>query len=106
MPIKSSDLHGNAPDNASVALVIIDMINDLEFPEGKQLQGKAIAVAKKIAQLKQNLKKLKIPVIFVNDNFGKWQSDFRDQINHCLYDNVCGKELAEIITVSEDDYYV
>ncbi len=28
---KSPDLHGNAPDNARLALLLIDVINDLEF---------------------------------------------------------------------------
>ena len=37
MPHKNPDLHGNAPDNAGVALLLIDVINDLEFPEGEQL---------------------------------------------------------------------
>lgn len=30
----SDDEQGNAPDSAPVALLIIDMVNDLEFPEG------------------------------------------------------------------------
>jgi len=34
---KSPDLHGNAPDNASVALLLIDVINDLEFDGGEEL---------------------------------------------------------------------
>ena len=37
MPAKNADLHGNAPDKADVALLLIDVINDLEFPEGEQL---------------------------------------------------------------------
>jgi hypothetical protein len=36
MPAKNGDLHGNAPDRADVALLLIDVINDLEFPEGDQ----------------------------------------------------------------------
>jgi hypothetical protein len=31
------DLHGNAPDGSDVALLLIGVINDLEFPEGEQL---------------------------------------------------------------------
>jgi len=30
---KSADLHGNAPDNSPVALLLIDVINDFEFDE-------------------------------------------------------------------------
>ena len=31
MPAKNDDLHGNVPENSPVALVIVDVINDLEF---------------------------------------------------------------------------
>ena len=31
MPAKNDDLHGNVPDKAEVALLLIDVINDLEF---------------------------------------------------------------------------
>ena len=44
MPGKNSDLHGSAPDKSRVALLLIDVINDLEFPEADQLLQK-LAVA-------------------------------------------------------------
>lgn len=34
MPAKNEDLHGSAPDKSDVALLLIDVINDLDFPEG------------------------------------------------------------------------
>jgi len=37
MTKKSPDLPGNAPDNASVALLLIDLINDLDFVGGDEL---------------------------------------------------------------------
>jgi nicotinamidase-related amidase len=30
-------LHGNAPDKSAVALLLIDVINDFDFPEAEQL---------------------------------------------------------------------
>ena len=38
MPAKNEDLHGNAPDKSAVALLIIDMINDLDFAEGEDVR--------------------------------------------------------------------
>ena len=52
MPIKSDDLHGNAPDDASVALLLIDVINDFEFRNGGQLLKLAMPVGGNIAKLK------------------------------------------------------
>ena len=37
MPGQQHDLHGNAPDTAPVALLLIDVINDLDFAHGKAL---------------------------------------------------------------------
>ena len=42
MPAKNEDLHGNAPDKSDVALLLIDVINDLDFPEGDQLLRHAL----------------------------------------------------------------
>ena len=71
MPAKNEDLHGNVPDKADVALLLIDVINDLEFENGQQLLQHALPMAKKIAALKKRAKRAGIPVIYVKDNFGK-----------------------------------
>jgi nicotinamidase-related amidase len=106
MPAKNEDLHGNVPDKAAVALLLIDVINDLEFEEGRKLLRHALPMAEKIAALKKRAREAGIPAIYVNDNFGKWQSDFNKLLKHCLEDDVCGKPLAEILGPEEDDYFV
>ena len=106
MPGTNSDLHGNAPDHSAVALIVIDMINDLEFPQGEALLGPAIETADRIAALKARAKREGIPVIYANDNFGRWRSDFRDVVDHCLHDDVRGRPLAERLIPEDDDYFV
>src|SRR4051794_31352871 len=106
MPAKNEDLHGNAPDKSDVALVLIDVINDLEFPEGDQLLKYAVPMARQIAALKQRAKQQGIPVVYVNDNFGRWRSDFTAQVEHCLHDGVRGRPIAELLRPDKDDYFV
>lgn len=106
MPNASSDLHGNAPDSSPVALLIIDMINDLEFPEGPDFLEPTVRVADRIAGLKRRAKALGIPVIYANDNFGRWRSDFNEVLEHCLNDGVRGQPLAERLRPEPDDYSV
>ena len=106
MPSKNEDLHGNVPDKADVALLLIDVINDLEFPEGEQLLHFARPMAERIVTLKRRAKRSGIPAIYVNDNFGRWQSDFTKQVDHCLHDGVRGQPLAEMLRPEEDDYFV
>ena len=45
-------------------------------------------------------------MIYVNDNFGRWQSDFNKQVDHCLHDGVRGQPLAELLAPGEEDYFV
>jgi nicotinamidase-related amidase len=106
MPTKNHDLHGNAPDKSDVALLLIDVINDLEFPEADQLLRYALPMARQVAALKRRANQERIPVVYVNDNFGRWRSDFNAQVEHCLRDGVRGKPLVELLRPGEDDYFV
>ena len=106
MPAKNEDLHGNVPDKADVALLLIDVINDLEFEGGEQLLKHALPVADRIAALKKSARQAGVPAIYVNDNFGRWQSDFNKLLKHCLEEDVCGKPLVQKLQPEEDDYFV
>ena len=106
MPAQSHDLHGNAPDKAPVALLLIDVINDLAFAGGKTLLKHALPMAKRLAALKRHAAQCGIPRIYVNDNFGRWQSDFPHVLRHCLGAASCGKPLATLLRPADDDYFV
>ncbi len=106
MTKQNPDLDDNAPDQSATALIIIDMINDLEFPGGEDVLEPAVAAAKRIAALKQRAAKNKIPVIYANDNFGRWQSNFNQAVEHCLSAGVRGEPLAELLQPEEQDYFV
>ena len=106
MPEKNGDLHGNVPDQCNVALVLIDVINDMEFETGAALLEHALPAAKKLAALRNKAKKAGVPVIYVNDNFGKWRSDFRQQLGHVLEDGVRGQPVAELLRPDKEDYFV
>jgi nicotinamidase-related amidase len=106
MPDKNADLHGNAPDKSDIALLIIDCINDFEFPEGDQLLAHAVPMAQAIQALKGRAKSSGVPVIYVNDNFGRWQSNFNNQVEHCLHDEVRGEPIVKLLQPEEDDYFV
>jgi nicotinamidase-related amidase len=106
MPNKSEDLHGNVPDSAGAALLLIDVINDFEFEGGDALLELAMPVGEQIANLKKRAKAAGIPAIYVNDNFGKWQSDLNKIVSHCLKDGVRGEPFVRLVVPDEDDYFV
>ena len=106
MPHQNQDLHGNAPDKSDTVLLIIDVLNDLEFEGGEELLESALPMARALAALKKRAKQARIPVVYVNDNFGKWRSDFRMQLDHCLNDDVRGRPVVELLVPDEEDYFV
>lgn len=106
MPVKNLDLHGNAPDSCPVALLLIDVINDFEFEGGERLLAQARPMAERIVSLKRRAQALNIPSVYVNDNFGRWQSDFKKVLTHCCEENVPGREIAARLAPGEDDYFV
>ncbi len=103
---ESKDLHGNAPDKSDVALLLIDIISDFEFEDGEKLFKYALPMARKLADLKKKAKKAGVPVIYVNDNFGKWQSNFKFLLDHALDRKVRGSKIVELLKPDETDYFV
>lgn len=106
MADEGSDLHGSAPDSSPVALLLVDVINDLEFEGGERLLEHAMPMARALARLKERARERGVPVIYVNDNFGRWQSDFSRTVEHVLNDGCRGRPITELLHPSEHDYFV
>lgn len=106
LPGKQHDLHGSAPDTHHTALLLIDVINDFEFPRGDELFARALPIAPNIAALKKRACAVQVPVIYVNDNFGRWQSKFDEILQRCLGGNVRGRSFVQQLKPDEDDYFV
>ena len=105
-PARNDDLHGNAPDDADVAVVLIDVINDLEFEGGERLLPPALAMADRLAALAARARRAGIPVIYANDNFGRWRSDFGALLARMLGEDVRGRPIAERLRPAAEDYIV
>ncbi len=88
------------------ALLLIDVINDFDFPEGRKLLKYALPAAGRIARLKERAAGAGVPVIYVNDNFGRWKSDFRQQVRHCLKPESIGRSVTEMLQPGNDDYFI
>ncbi|RKL64987.1 isochorismatase [Salipaludibacillus neizhouensis] len=89
-----------------VAIILVDMINDFDFPEADMLFESALPAAKNIANLKKQAKELDIPVLYVNDNYGRWQSDFPALVGHCKDRTDYGKKITELIEPEDNDYFI
>jgi nicotinamidase-related amidase len=96
----------HAPHRCRVALLLVDVINAMDFPEGRKLARHAKPAAKRIAALKRRAKAARIPVIYANDNYGQWRSDFRATLQQAQRPEMPGSEIALLLQPEEDDYFV
>jgi nicotinamidase-related amidase len=88
------------------ALILIDLITNFEFEDGDELLRRALPIARNVAQLKQRAKKARVPVVYVNDNFGKWQEDFKTMSGHFAKSDSKGHRVVQLLMPDKDDYYV
>jgi nicotinamidase-related amidase len=106
MPARNQDLHGSAPDQSSVALLIIDLISDFDFDGGEALLKQALPMARAIRALKARARAAGIPVIYINDNYGRWQADLAKLLANATRPDSPGRELVELLIPDEADYFV
>jgi len=88
------------------ALLILDMLNTFDFPDGKILARRALPVAQNILRLKARCKKAGVPIIYVNDNFGMWHADWVSIYQACVADRSDGKQIARLMKPDEGDHFV
>jgi nicotinamidase-related amidase len=89
------------------ALLVLDMVSDFRFPDAERVLRGARRPAHAIARLKQRVRKARIPVIYVNDTAGKWESDPRAFVQRCLAPEARGRQVVELIEPDLDlDYFM
>jgi nicotinamidase-related amidase len=89
-----------------VALLLIDVINDLSFDGAGPLIAQAAPMAERLAVLKRRASRAGVPIIYVNDNFGRWRSDFRSTVAHCTARSSPGRDVSLRLKPSSRDYFV
>jgi nicotinamidase-related amidase len=88
------------------ALLLIDVINDLAFDGSEKLIRQAEPMATRLAELKRRATRAGVPAIYVNDNFGKWRSDFRQTVAHCTSAASPGRLVSRRLKPTPRDYFV
>lgn len=88
------------------ALLLIDVINHFDFPDGDRLLREALPIAPRIARLKARARRNGVPVIYVNDNFGKWRSNAAELLRYCLREKCAGRSFVDTVKPDRDDYCV
>jgi nicotinamidase-related amidase len=91
---------------AGSALLLIDVINDLDFEGSEALVTQAEPMAARLAALKRRAAAVGVPCIYINDNFGQWRSDFRQTVAHCTSRSSPGRRVSQRLRPTAKDYFV
>lgn len=104
--MRTDTVDGGRKGKSPVALLLIDVINAFDFPEADNLLEFALPMAGKLRRLRENCHDQGIAVIYVNDNFGHWRSDFHRQVDRCLDKECKGRPIVSLLQPTEEDYFV
>ena len=78
-------------------LILIDYINPLNFPGAEKLARPALVAARAVARLRERLEAQKVAVVYANDNYGVWQSDFQSLVAECCTRDDESGEIARLL---------
>ncbi len=79
------------------ALLLIDVINPLDFDGGAELLRAALPMAHRLAALKRRARAAGIPSIYVNDNFDCWHLGFHELVERLRSGGVPGVPVIELL---------
>jgi nicotinamidase-related amidase len=96
----------NSLPQSNTALLLIDVINDLDFEDNEEILAGLPDLAHNLSRLKHAARKAAIPVIYLNDNFNNWHSNFNEQLKECTKSGSNGKELAKALLPTKQDFFV
>jgi len=83
---------------------MIDVLTTFHFPDGEAILRNALSIRDALVNLKARARKLRIPVLYVNDNFGDWRSEKEVLIGRCL--ESIGSEFVRPLLPDNEDYFV
>lgn len=101
---KTGVLYGNVSHCSSLAILLIDVINAFDFPGSETLLEQSIPMAREIAAVSRAARRRGIPVIYANDNFGRWRSDLNAIVRACVRGK--GKQIVKLLQPTARDYFV
>ena len=92
------------PSPVPVAVLLIDVLTTFKFPDGDTILEDALGIRDPLVRLKARAREARIPVVYVNDNFGDWRSEKEVLIGRCL--EARGSSFVRPLIPDSEDYFV
>jgi nicotinamidase-related amidase len=88
-------------------LILVDLVNPFDFPEGCALLRHARAMVGNVAKLRAKARRAGVPCIYVNDNFDCWHLGFRELVERVRRRSAPGRAVLDRIEPDPSaDYFV
>ena len=84
--------------------MLIDVLTTFDFPDGDAILQGALGMRDALVKLKARARKIGIPVLYVNDNFGDWRSEKEVLMGRCL--EAKGAPFVRPLLPDSEDYFV
>lgn len=84
-------------------LILVDFVNPLNFPGAEKLAKPALAAARATVRLREELDRQKVAVVYANDNYGSWTSDFQGLVARCCEREDTSGEIARMLAPRPGD---
>jgi nicotinamidase-related amidase len=94
--------HPRIPRSERV-LLLIDFINPLDFPGAENLAEPALRAARATHRLRERLDAERTAVVYANDNYGVWQSDFHSLVSQCMGKSDASGRIARLLAPRATD---
>ena len=103
MPASSAAGKSRNTKRDKTALLLIDFMNPFDYPGADRLAPRALRAARISAELKTRMRAARVPVIYANDNFGRWESDFHAVVASCRERGGASATIAELLAPQSGD---
>jgi nicotinamidase-related amidase len=94
----------HADDGGATALLVVDMLNPYAHPEADRLAGRVAGVLPGVRGLLDRAAEQVIPVVYVNDNYGEWNSSAGELAEQAM--DEAHPELVEPVLPGEGQSFV
>jgi nicotinamidase-related amidase len=104
--LNETDLQLRRPAPGGVGLLLVDVVNPMDFEGAEAVGPKALAAADVIVAMRAQADKLGVPVVYVNDNYGHWGSEKAEIVGMIAEATPTAKALVECLAPRPHDFFV
>lgn len=85
------------------ALLLVDFMNPMDFDGAAAMAPRAVKAAQRAAVLRERMHAQRAPVIYANDNFGRWEADFSAVVADCKQRGGPSARMARLLAPAAAD---